>query len=535
MAYGLRPYQEKAIKAVFREWKTGHRKTLLVQSTGTGKTVCFANIIKYFVDHGKRSLVLAHRGELLTQASEKIESITGVKSALEKAENTSIDSDSLVTVASVQTMQSDRRLSKFPSDAFDLIVVDEAHHSLSPSYQKVLNHFKGAYVLGVTATPDRGDKKKMSEYYDSCAFEYNLVDAIKEGYLCPIKAQMIPLQIDISDVGITNGDYNAGQTGDALEPYLEAIADEMIDYCKDRKTVAFLPLVSTAKKLTEILNEKGFPSAEIDGKSEDRDEILEDFEKGKYKCLNNAMLLTEGWDCPSVDCVVPLRPTKIRSLLAQEVGRGTRLFPGKKDLLILDFLWLTERHDLCRPSSLISKDADMAARIDKMIADDPDGMDLMDAEEQAERDVISEREASLMETLRELRGRKKKLVDPLQYAASVGSERLLTYEPTFAWEKEKMTLKQEELLLKRGIDPDAVETKGKAAVVITSMIERQKQGLATPKQIYTLEKNGFEHVGSWKFEDASRMISIIASNNWKVPSYIDPTKVHNTEHGLILE
>ena len=198
--------------------------------------------------------------------------------------------------------------------------------------------FPEANILGVTATPDRGDMKNLGEFFDSKAYEYSMMDAIREGYLTPIKAQMIPLELNISDVGMSSGDFAAGEIGCALEPYLEQIAAEMTNYCKDRKTVVFLPLIATSQKFCRMLNDAGLRAAEVNGNSDDRSGVLADFEAGKYDVLCNSMLLTEGWDCPAVDCIVVLRPTKIRSLYQQMVGRGMSLYPGKTELLLLDFL-----------------------------------------------------------------------------------------------------------------------------------------------------------------------------------------------------
>ena len=222
-----------------------------------------------------------------------------------------------------------------------------------------------------------------------------MTQAIREGYLCPVKAQMIPLELDINSVGVSNGDFAAGEIGSALEPYLEQIAREMKRYCRGRKTVVFLPLIATSKKFCSMLNAAGLRAAEVNGNSEDRADVLADFEGGRYDVLCNSMLLTEGWDCPSVDCIVILRPTKVRSLYQQMVGRGMRLAPGKSDLLLLDFLWMTARHDLCRPSALISKDAEIAGKMDERLMKDDGVYDLIESEEQAERDVLAEREAAL--------------------------------------------------------------------------------------------------------------------------------------------
>lgn len=200
-----------------------------------------------------------------------------------------------------------------------------------------MSYFDKAKVLGVTATPDRGDMKNLGSYFESLAYEYTLPKAIKEGYLSPIKALTIPLKLDLTGVSQQAGDFKASEIGTALDPYLEQIADEMLKYCKDRKTVVFLPLIKTSQKFTRILQEKGFKAAEVNGDSDNRAQVLEDFENDRYNVLCNSMLLTEGWDCPSVDCVIVLRPTKVRSLYSQMVGRGTRLHPGKENLLVLDF------------------------------------------------------------------------------------------------------------------------------------------------------------------------------------------------------
>lgn len=518
----LRPYQIQAKDAVLSEWSEGHRKTLLVLPTGTGKTVVFAKVVEDRVNNGGRALVLAHRGELLSQAADKIMVASGMKCALEKAESTSLGSDMPVTVGSVQSLAQPKRLARFPQNYFTDIVVDEAHHCLSDSYQRVLAHFPEANILGVTATPDRGDMKNLGQFFDSKAYEYTMPQAIKDGYLCPIKAQMIPLELDISGVKVTSGDFSSGEIGSALEPYLDQIAREMTHYCQGRKTVVFLPLIHTSQKFCEILNGYGLRTAEVNGNSEDREEVLRDFEAGRYDVLCNSMLLTEGWDCPAVDCVVVLRPTKVRSLYQQMVGRGMRLFPGKEHLLLLDFLWMSERHDLCRPSALISKDADIAKKIDQKMMDSGDGIDLIDAEEQAERDVLAEREEALAKELAEMRKRKRKLVDPLQYALSIAAEDLVGYVPTFAWEMAPPSARQLDFLEKRGIFAESVENMGKASLLIDRLVRRQEEGLATPKQIRCLERYGFRQVGTWSFEAASKLITRLAANNWRIPYGLTP-------------
>lgn len=519
----LRPYQQEAKDAIFREWdQEGHNKTLLVLPTGTGKTIVFASVAERCVRDGSRVLILAHRGELLEQAQDKLFRSTGLRSAVEKAEDSSLGSWFRVTVGSVQTLMREKRLAKFSPDHFGHIIIDEAHHCLSDSYQRVLEHFAGAKVLGVTATPDRGDMRNLGQYFESLAYEYSLPRAIRDGFLCPIKAQTIPLRLDLSGVGIQSGDFKAGDLGTALDPYLYQIADEMANYCQGRKTVVFLPLVKTSKKFRDILIGKGFRAAEVNGESQDRAEILRDFDAGKYDVLCNSMLLTEGWDCPSVDCIVVLRPTKIRSLYSQMVGRGTRLCEGKDHLLLLDFLWHTERHELCHPASLICETEEVAKKATENIEQEGGPVDLIEAEEAAKADVVAEREEALAKALEEMKRRKRKLVDPLQFEMSIQAEDLSSYVPAFGWEMGPPSDKQRQTLEKLGILPDAIESAGKAALLLDRLGKRREEGLTTPKQIRFLEGKGFRHVGTWQFDDARRLIDRIAGNGWRVPYDIDP-------------
>lgn len=519
----LRPYQQGARDAIHTEWENGHTRTLLVLPTGTGKTIVFASVAADQVRAGDRVLILAHRGELLEQAADKLQRSTGLVSAVEKAESTCLNSWFRVVVGSVQTLQRTARLERFPRDYFGTIIIDEAHHAITDGYRRILDYFESAKVLGVTATPDRGDMRNLGEVFDSLAYEYKLTDAIKEGYLCKIMAQTIPLQLDISSVTLSGGDYAVADLGTALDPYLEQIAAEMAVRCKGRKTVVFLPLIRTSQKFRDLLNAKGFRAAEVNGQSADRKEVLADFDAGKYNVLCNSMLLTEGWDCPSVDCVVVLRPTKVRSLYSQMVGRGTRLSPGKTDLLLLDFLWMTDKHELCRPADLVCEDRTVARQMTEHLAETGCPEDIEEAAAQASEDVVAQREEALAKQLEEQRRKKAKLVDPLQYEMSIQAEDLAGYVPAFGWEAGPPSEQQTAALEKLGILPDAVESAGKAALLLDRLNKRRDEGLTTPKQIRCLEKYGFQHVGTWSFEAARHMIDRIAAQGWRgVPKGVDP-------------
>ena len=520
----LRPYQNEAKAAVLGQWEQGVQRTLLVLPTGCGKTIVFAKISEDCVKRGERVLILAHRGELLEQAADKIHKACNLNCAVEKAEETSLGSFWRITVGSVQTLMRESRLARFLPDYFDTIIIDEAHHAVSDSYQRILQHFSGAKVLGVTATPDRGDMKNLGQVFDSLAYEYTLPRAIREGYLCPIKALTIPLNLDLTGVSVQAGDFRAPDLDTALEPYHYQIADEILRNCSDRRTVVFLPLVKTSQKFRDILNERGFHAAEVNGNSDDRAEILRDFEAGKYNVLCNSMLLTEGWDCPSVDCVIVLRPTKVRGLYCQMVGRGTRLSPGKKDLLLLDFLWHTQRHELCRPAHLICESDEVAQKMTENLAASGCEMDITEAEEQAETDVVAQREEALAKQLGEMRKRKRALVDPLQFEMSIQAQDLSGYVPSFGWEMSPPSQKQLDALEKYGIYPNEIENAGKAAMLLDRLNKRRMDGLSTPKQIRLLENKGFLHVGEWTFQQASNMITRIAANGWRVPHSVIPAE-----------
>ena len=524
VTFSVRPYQTEAKTAVLMEWEEGRKRTLLVLPTGCGKTIVFCQLIEELVRAGKRVLIMAHRGELLDQAADKLSKSTGLGCAVEKADSTCLGEFYRVVVGSVQTLMREKRLAQFPQDYFDAIIVDEAHHCLSDSYQRVLAHFAEADVLGVTATPDRGDMKNLGQYFDSLAYEYSLPRAIRDGYLCPIKAMTIPLKIDLRGVAQQSGDFAAAGLGSALDPYLEQIADHMITHCAGRKTVVFLPLIATSQRFCDLLKQRGFRAAEVNGESQNRAAILKAFDAWEDGVLCNSMLLTEGWDCPSVDCVVPLRPTKIRSLFCQMIGRGTRLFPGKSELLLLDFLWSTDRLDLCRPACLIAGSEDVAKKMTENINEAGVAVDLIEAEEKAEGDCVAQREEALAKKLAEMRNRKQKLVDPLQFEMSIAAEDLSGYVPSFGWEMAPVSDKQKGALEKAGLFPDDVECAGKAALLLDRINKRRTEGLTTAKQIRFLEAKGFQHVGQWEFDSARRLIDRIAGNSWRVPNGINPAE-----------
>ena len=505
----------QAVEAVTTKWQDGQKKLLLVLPTGTGKTIVFSHIARNEVEAGRRVLILAHRDELIRQAADKLIASTGLGCAIEKAGENGVGSLYQITVGSVQTLTREKRQLQYDRDHFDRIIVDEAHHVLSESYQRVLAYWPDAHVLGVTATPDRGDKKNLGKYFDDLAYEYSLRQAIDAGYLSRITAQTIPLNIDLSSVKTIAGDYSDADLGTALDPYLEQIADHVARICSQRKTLIFLPLIATSQKMTAFLQARGISAQHIDGTSADRREILNDFGAGKYQVLCNSMLLTEGYDEPSIDCILCLRPTKVRSLYAQIVGRGTRIYPGKKDLLVLDFLWHTAKHDLCHPASLIAETEEVAKKMQEKQDQAGVQLDLEDLEVEAKTEVHKERENALAEQLKANRKKQGKSIDPISFALSLHADDLLEYEPTFAWQANPASDKQLETIAKFGFDPASIPNKGYASMLLDKIISRSKQNMATPKQMKLLEKYGHKHTGELSFTEAKVIIDRIAANGWR--------------------
>jgi len=491
-SFKLRPYQLEAVRAINDKWSEWNRE-LLVLPTGCGKTVVF-NTVAHQRDGN--TLILAHRDELIEQARDKYFSMYGELPGKIKAEENEIRQ---VTVGSVQTM-----CRRDYTGQFQTIIVDEAHHAISPSYQTVLNQFPEAKVLGVTATPDRGDKRSLARYFEGIAYEYGLKTAVAEGYLCPITAKTIPLEIDMNSVTVSIGDFQVDSIAESLEPYLPQIAEAIRIHASARKTVVFCPLISIAQELAGMI-----PGArEVNGNSADRKEILDWFDKaGPGAVLCNAMLLTEGWDCPSCDCVVVLRPTKIRSLYCQMVGRGTRLFPGKDNLLLLDFLWMCQKHNLCRPASLVSDNEEDIKSVVKEARNDE--IDLFAAVSDAEE----ARRNALAKALANQAKKKSKLVNPLELFVILDDVGLADYEPTFKWEEADATEKQVQALQRFGVDAEGI-TKGYACAIMDKLINRANRKMATVKQIRTLKRFGYEPI-DWTFEQASKKMSALAAVGWK--------------------
>lgn len=348
----LRPYQVEAIEAIASAESQGIQRPLIVHPTGVGKTVCFSHLI---ASRPGRSIVLVHRDELVNQAVDKLSIIAPeLPLGVVKAERDEGNAD--VVVASVQTAHRPNRLNRL--NGFDTVVVDEAHHAPAPSWMRVLDHlgsFNGPgdnhpLTVGFTATPERDKGKRLGDVWQEVVHYRSIREMIFEDYLVPPVGQTVNTSADFSKVRVSHGDFSEGDLGAVLEQSgaLVEIADAYVTYAKDRKGVAFTPTVATAHGLARQLAGRGISAEAVDASTplEERRAVLGRLTSGETHVVTNCAVLTEGFDEPSIDCIVVARPTRFHGLYVQMVGRGLRKHPGKTDLLVLDVTGASERHDL---------------------------------------------------------------------------------------------------------------------------------------------------------------------------------------------
>jgi len=352
----LRPYQSEAIEAILKAETQGIRRPLLALPTGTGKTVIFADLIR---QRQGRSLVLVHRDELIQQEAEKLRLIApGLEVGIVKAAKDEVDAPCVL--ASVQTLSREARLARLPL-GFQTVVVDEAHHAVAETYRRVLTAVgsfdpDGPLTIGVTATPMRGDQVGLDAVFEQIVYRKSIMEMIIAGYLADIRGIQVGLKVDFRKLYTRAGDFVDSEVEDLL---MEADAPEYLcqaylEHARDRKALLFAPTVNMATLMAKQLKASGVAAEMVCGETplDERRAILQRLKTGETQVLCNCGVLTEGYDEPSVDCIVLMRPTKSPTLYTQMIGRGTRLFPGKADCLVLDLMGVTARHDLQTVASL---------------------------------------------------------------------------------------------------------------------------------------------------------------------------------------
>ena len=338
----LREYQEEALNVIAKALSDGISKQLIVLPTGSGKTILMAAIAKHL---NKRTLILAHREELIQQAFEKFklywpEADIGIC----KAERD--ETNHHIVIGSVQSCSKSKRLASLKDSAFDVLLIDEAHHATAESYQKIIKELgfhtdQTKLLLGVTATPNRSDKDSLGETFEKVTYSRSISTMIKAGYLSPAIGRKILTNFSLQNIKMQNGDFSICELAEIVNtPERNAfIAEKYKAYATDRKGVAFCVDVAHCKDLSASFEKVGITSKAVWGEmpTEERRNVLEDLKGGRIQVAMSCGVLTEGFDEPSISCIAMARPTKSQSLYIQCIGRGLRLWPGKQDCLVLDF------------------------------------------------------------------------------------------------------------------------------------------------------------------------------------------------------
>ena len=352
----LRPYQREALTAVRDAYKAGKRRVIVSLPTGTGKTLVFAHFPRV-LNMKKRLLVLAHREELLLQARDKFRSIDPeLKAEIEQA-GARAAADAKVVIASVPTLaRKGARLSRLQPDEFSIIVVDEAHHAVAPSYRRIFDHFGlfeprvSRYLIGFTATPRRGDKQGLGEIFEDVCYARDMREMIAGRYLCPITGWRVDTDLSLDNVKLRHGDFVESQLARVVNTPLRnnLLVKAYRDFAEERRAIVFCVDVAHAKNVHHAFAEAGIRAAPVWGdlSRDQRRSTLARFSAGEIDVVTNCNLLTEGFDEPRVDCVIMARPTRSKLLYAQMVGRGTRLHPAKKDLMVIDVTDNSSTHQL---------------------------------------------------------------------------------------------------------------------------------------------------------------------------------------------
>lgn len=340
MTVSLRPYQEEALSAVINSENNNINRQLVVLPTGAGKTILFSHL-PLIRKNTLPMLVLAHREELLLQAKNKIlDSNPKLTVAIEQAENRAGMVD--VVVASVATLGRNNtpRILDYPKDYFNTIIIDEAHHAAAPSYRRILDYFNPSFLLGVTATPQRSDSTRLTDVFQEIVYYKSIQDLIEEGWLCPLIGYRVNTNTDITNVEIQNGEYSQSQLEDEINnPERNAcIVASYNNLAPSAKAIVFAAGVSHARDLAQTFSKNGTSVRVILGTtpSEERQQTLADFRSGNVKVIVNVGVLTEGFDEPSLEAIIIAKPTRSTLLYTQIVGRGTRLYDGKKHCTIID-------------------------------------------------------------------------------------------------------------------------------------------------------------------------------------------------------
>ncbi|QSO55466.1 DEAD/DEAH box helicase (plasmid) [Alicyclobacillus curvatus] len=418
----LRDYQKEAIQKVKQARQRGIARSLLSLPTGAGKTVVFSSLAR---ELNVRTLILAHRDELLTQAAEKLGYVwPDVDIGFVKAKQN--DFTKQVVVASVQTLASPKRLEQVATQHFGLCIIDEAHHATAPTYKRIIERLgftddsPDRLLVGVTATGNRGDGTPLGDVFEEVVYHLSMLTLMRAGYLSDIKAYRVKTDIDLKGVHSRGGDFIESELAQVVNTTARnnLIVDKYIEFSAGRKAIAFCVNVLHAQDLANTFLERMIPAKALSGNTppDERKQAIDDFASGKLQVLTNCNLLTEGFDQPDVGCVLMARPTKSQALYIQCVGRGTRKAPGKENCIVVDFT--ENRHDVCMLPSLFGIEQDKM-EFGKSVIETVE-------EEEAEK----RRVANIQERIRQVKTEEFDLVGKSRFAwFEVGDEWRLLVRP----------------------------------------------------------------------------------------------------------
>lgn len=338
----LRDYQEDAIQAVREDWAAGVRNVAVVSPVGSGKTSIFSSLVRRVAENGKRSVVIAHREELIQQAVQRLGQF-GVEAGIVAASRD--EHDAQVVVASVQTLVRPGRAERLGFR--DVLVYDEAHHIVSATAMDVCGRINPRYLAGFSATLIRADGSPLSQMFHKISYTQQIRPLISSGALVDVRAYQVHVELDLDGIKRTKGDFADGALGSALLESDATVETLKVwkEHASDRSTIVFTPTIETAHAFAKAFRDAGVEAIGISGKTpkDERARIYQDFSDGKIQVVCNAMLWTEGTDVPRASCVVMARPTQSQGLFVQSVGRGLRPFPGKTDCVVLDVVGNTAR------------------------------------------------------------------------------------------------------------------------------------------------------------------------------------------------
>lgn len=565
-----RPYQAHAIDGGDPHKGPGimpclarYQRVLAVLATGLGKTEIFLALMRRYIESartpaGKRGLILAHRDELVSQPIERAAKF-GLQVAREQGDETAVGKPERVIASTIQTMI--KRYKLYSPDEIGFIVIDEAHHAAADTYQEVINYFPDAYLLGVTATPQRLDGIGLGEVFKAQAFRYSIRPAIDDGWLVPLRIiKHVVEGFNLEDLCSRGGDIEVGKLGEMVAANANYVAKELVELVEDRATIVFCPTVAASYAMAECLrkytNERvecafaGTPKPKKRARARQQDllegvttrqDMIDDFKAGRVKFLVNCALFTEGFDAPNARCVVLVRPTEAAALTIQMVGRGTRPLPGvvdrpeladdpagrcaaiaasaKPDLLVVDFTCNSQKHDLSGPVDALAGKLTPEERL--ALTKIPLVGETLDQAIQLARIAAAEEAARREAELRELASHSYD-IDPFHPVVVLGIKDLRD-DPAEARASAKMTA----FLARNGVANASSLSASTAKKLQGTIIVRDKLGLATLIQATALQRAGVPVAATVKMKSttAADLVAELRQNGSRRPRRWDSVPV----------